>query len=378
MRNLYLLLVVLLAACSKKTASLTKNETKDKQVEVCNFGLNQFNKLKRPVNENPYVEMRSPHVNPSAAEANATILLDFGGERVANTLWNTAGEIICAPANLQASEIEKILLRVSEDFAPFNVMITTDESVFNNTDPLKRVRIIITETWEWFGVAGGVAYPGSFSWGNNTPAFVFSTLLFYNEKFIAEAISHEAGHTLGLAHQRSLSANCALISEYHEGMGNGLTGWAPIMGNGYYHNLTTWHKGTTTSCGSIQDDVSVIATVLGLKSDELDKMNRAPVLMQESEGMINSVADEDYFSVHLKKAGTLEASPHCLGNGIGANMQLKMNIYGPNGKLISTVSDPQQLSVITQLPAGKYYVGIQNTGSGMNYGMLGRYSLKLL
>ena len=213
MRNFSILLLVFLAACSKKTVSINPNEPgKNKKIEVCNFGLNSFNKLKRPVSETPYVEMKSPHKDPPATTADATILLDFGGERVSNTIWNSNGDINCAPANLQSSEIEKIISRVSEDFSPFNVAITTDESVYSKTSPEKRVRIIITESWEWFGIAGGIAYPGSFTWGNNTPAFVFSTLLFYNEKFIAEAISHEAGHTLGLNHQRAFATNCSLVS----------------------------------------------------------------------------------------------------------------------------------------------------------------------
>ena len=380
MRTISILLVIFLAACSKKTVSLTENEpNKEKKIEVCNFGLNSFNKLKRPVSENPFVEMKSPNKNPSQTIADATILLDFGGENVSNTLWNTNGNIFCAPANLQASEIEKIISRVSEDFSPFNVAITTDETLYNNTNPQKRVRIIITESWEWFGVAGGIAYPGSFTWGNNTPAFVFSTLLFYNEKFIAEAISHEAGHTLGLDHQRVFSTTCSLLLEYHTGMGAGVTGWAPIMGNGYYHNVTTWHNGPTTSCGNMQDDVSIISAILSLKPDELDKMNKSPDLVETSEGIINNRTDEDFFSVHLKKPGSIEVSPHCLADGVGANLHLKMNIYGPNGQLISSDFNPAQLSVSKQLPAGKYYVGIQNVGgSDFNYGMLGRYSLKLL
>jgi len=379
MRNYSILLLVFLAACTKKSVSLSENESgNDKKIEVCNFGLNSFNKLKRPVSETPYVEMRSPHKDPPQNTAEATILLDFGGEKVSNTVWNSNGDILCAPANLQAAEIEKIISRVSEDFSPFNVAITIDESVYNNTNPDKRMRIIITESWEWFGIAGGIAYPGSFSWANNTPAFVFSTLLFYNEKFIAEAISHEAGHTLGLNHQRAFTSDCSLLSEYHSGMGIGVTGWAPIMGNSYYHNVTTWHKGPTTSCGNMQDDVAIITAVLGMKPDEPEKLNKAPDLVESSEGIINNRTDEDFFSVHLKKPGIIEAAPHCLGDGVGANVHLKMNVYGANGQLISSSSNPSQLSVVRQLPAGKYYVGVQNIGADMNYGMLGRYSLKLL
>ena len=352
MRLLTILPILILAACSKKNMSLSESDVlkTSEKVEVCNFGLNQFNMVKRAVMEVPYAQMKSPHRTAPVVVADATIFLDFDGETVENTIWNNNGAINSAPANLQITEIEKIISRVSEDFSPFNVNVTTHESVYNNTHPQKRIRVIITETWEWFGMAGGIAYPGSFSWGNNTPAFVFSSLLFYNEKFIAEAISHEVGHTLGLDHQRGFTSNCSFLSEYNSGTGGGLTGWAPIMGNSYYHNVTTWHNGPTTSCGNLQDDVAILSGILGLKADEMDKMNRAPQLINYSEGMINHSEDEDYFAVNLKNAATLTASPHCLGDGMGANLQLKLNIYHKNGNLVSSISDPSSLSASTVLP----------------------------
>jgi hypothetical protein len=381
MRNISILLALTLAACSKKNTALVETEkSKDRKIEVCNFGLNNFNQAKRPMSETPYAEMKSPNKTAPAVTANSTIYIDFGGENVSNTIWNTNGNINCAAANLQPAEIEKIITRVTEDFSPFNVNVTTDETVYNATHPAKRMRVIVTETWEWFGIAGGIAYPGSFTWGNNTPAFVFSTLLFYNEKFIAEAISHEVGHTLGLDHQRAFTSTCSFLSEYNTGSGNGLTGWAPIMGNSYYHNITTWHKGPTTSCGNTQDDVSIVGSILGFKQDELDKMNRAPELTAMSEGIINNSSDEDYFSVDLKNGGSIVAAPHCLGDGVGANLHVKINVYHKNGTLISSSSDPNTLSATATLPAGKYYVGVQNYSAtpDLNYGMLGRYTVQVL
>jgi hypothetical protein len=40
-----------------------------------------------------------------------------------------------------------------------------------------------------------------------------------------------------LQHQSSYSKNCDLIHEYAEGKDAGETGWAPIMGVGYYKTL---------------------------------------------------------------------------------------------------------------------------------------------
>ena len=125
------------------------------------------------------------------------ILLDFNGQYVANTMWNVNGPISCAPANLTSEETTLILQRVVTDFTPFNITVTTDEAVFSAANPAKRMRVVITESWEWYGQAGGVSYINSFTWGDNSPCFVFSSLLGYSVKKIAEACSHEAGHTTG-------------------------------------------------------------------------------------------------------------------------------------------------------------------------------------
>ena len=56
-----------------------------------------------------------------------------------------------------------------------------------------------------------------------------------NEKNIAEAISHEVGHNLGLSHD-GISASGIL-----HGQGN----QAPIMGVGYYEPIVQWSRGDT-------------------------------------------------------------------------------------------------------------------------------------
>jgi hypothetical protein len=70
------------------------------------------------------------------------------------------------------------------------------------------------------------------------PALVFYDKLGSgNEKNVAEAISHEAGHNMGLSHDGTASVG------YYQGHGSGATGWAPIMGVGYYQALVQWSKG---------------------------------------------------------------------------------------------------------------------------------------
>lgn len=382
-----IVLLAFLVSCTK-TIDAPSEKTRllaDKKAEACDFGMQVFNKTKRaPTQETHILQERytlkkKPRGEP-VISSNATILLDFDGHVVSNTLWNAGvGEINATPANLREVEIDKILKRVSEDFSPFDVTVTTDEALYNRTNPLKRVRVIITENWEWFGVVGGTAYVNSFVWGDDTPCFVFSTLLNYNEKFIAEAISHEAGHTLGLLHQ-ALYDGCNFLSEYNLGFGEGVTSWAPIMGIGYYHNVTTWHKGPTVlGCDAIQDDVAIISNTLGLKPDDNTGMNPAKQIDTEAGGMINNPNDIDYYFLHIKNPTLITAEPQCLENGEGANLNLKLKLYDKHGAFIKTIDTPSSLSVSTTLSKDKYYVGVETEANGNQgrYGMLGRYTLRL-
>jgi len=378
-----LAIITLMTSCTKNyQQNISENtQVNSSERESCKCGQTAFNMTKRQPSDEMYAQSKSkrPNEHTPAMVPNATILLSFYGYRVANTPWNTNGDVNCAPANLTTTEIDYIIRRVKEDFAPFNVMVTTDEMTYHQTNPKKRMRVIITESWEWHGIAGGVAFYDSFTWGNNTPCFVFSSLMGYNEKFIAEGVSHEVGHTLGLKHQADYSNTCTLVSEFNTGKGDGQTGWAPIMGIGYYKNVTTWHKGPTLGCDAVQDDVSTIASIVGLKQDENVEMDRAVEVQSAVDGVMNNSNDVDYYYVDLKSSKKITASPYCTGNDNGANMHLKMRIFKKQGEELVAVSFPDALTSSTTLDKGKYFVGVE-TRSNSNqtrYGMLGNYQIRI-
>jgi hypothetical protein len=179
----------------------------------------------------------------SYPEATAVLFLDFDGHTVSGTNWNMDGPIHCGPSNLNSEQVLEICNRMAEDFRPFNLNVTTDSARYQAAPIIQRMRVVFTITSNWYGQVGGVAFTNSFSWGNNTPCFVFTALHQYNLKNIAEAASHEAGHTLGLRHQAMYDSSCNKITDYYSGTGDGIAGWAPIMGLGYYRNNTTWHNG---------------------------------------------------------------------------------------------------------------------------------------
>lgn len=391
MKNLILIAVIAIvfASCSKSVdkpaSSLANNMAEAHSEQSCDFGIKQFNQTKRsPVDDNNALRRPTKTVGGTTpSPTGGVILLDFNGHLVRNTSWNVNGDLNCAPANLTAAQIDEILMRVSNDYSPFNILVTTDEAVYNAANIYKRMRVLFTESWEWYGQVGGVAYTGSFTWGDNTPCFIFSSLLNYNTKNISEAASHEAGHTLGLRHQASYDANGVLVSSYNYGQGSGETSWAPIMGVGYSRNLTIWHNGPTPyGATSYQDDVAIITQLVGAKSDDYaNTYSNATAISSSIEGTVNSNTDVDFFAIDIASSKNISLVPFNVGaSNSGADVDLLLKIYDAQGQLISSVDDVNTLNISTTLNAGKYYLAITTTPNqyAPKYGMLGKYSVTVL
>ncbi len=382
MKNLTIVAVLFCVSCTKvKQEELIPVMPMQGKPEVCKFGLTQFNTTKRAfIQQTGFVE-KGPGGGGSAS-SNGVILLDMDGHTVSNTSWNVNGNIVCSPANLQATDIAIILQRVTNDFSPFNITVTTNETVYNNAPIAKRMRVVVTESWEWYGQAGGTSFIGSFTWGDNTPCFVFSSLLNYNIKNIAEACSHEPGHTFGLHHQATYDAGCVRTSEYNYGQGSGEIGWAPIMGVGYYQNLTTWHNGSNPyGCSAVQNDVGIISGIVGLKTDDYtNTITNAPTLSTSLNGVINHSTDKDFFKISLTASKTISLKPSATGpDNAGGNVDLTLNVYNSQGVLLTTINNASALHASTILNAGTYYASASTESNSFagTYGMLGNYTIAL-
>lgn len=242
------LIIILFFSCSK--ATLDNN----KQPEVCDFGT-EYSTEKRPFNPDIIARVRNWQAEKKwdLQKANNVLLLDFDGHHVSGTSWNYNGDFTCSYSGLSVSEIRVVVDSMTTDFAPFNVIVTTDENLYNLAD--KKTRVVFTESYEWYGKAGGVAYTGSMKWNDNTPCFVFTSLLGYHIGNIRQAASHEAGHTIGLRHQ-ALWEDGVMVSSYN----TGINGIAPIMGAPYgKHGM--WWVGLNPY-GNIQDDKLIINQTL--------------------------------------------------------------------------------------------------------------------
>lgn len=335
-------------------------------------------------------EIPKHNSNPSAA---ATVYLDFDGQVVKGTAWNWDGEIKAKPATLSTQAMTQVFNRVAEDYRIFNVNITTDAEMYNKAPVARRIRVIITPTSEWYGVSAGISFVNSFTWGDNTPAWVFTGLLENNPRHIGEAASHEAGHTLGLQHQCTYNANCVLQKEYAEGKGGGETGWAPIMGLSYYKNFTTWHTGPSIgSCIDIQDDIKVISEgtgKLGLRTDDhgnaiqwATTLNPGNGNSIQASGIISTAADRDLFKITLpvRSAVRVKAAPFSVGPGnAGANLDIELSLLDDKGKTIRTFNPGNILdaSADTTLAGGVYYIAIDGTGNqhSSDYGSRGSFTI---
>lgn len=331
----------------------------------------------------------------SYPSASAVIFLDFDGHTVEGTSWNWSGSpVVCAPSGLNTATMQEIFSRVAEDFRPFNINITTDSTKFMAAPATQRMRVIVTTSSSWYSnSAGGVAFINSFTWGDDHPCFVFSALLNNNPKKIAEAVSHEAGHTLGLYHQSQYDVNCNKLTDYYAGQGTGEIGWAPIMGLGYNRNFTLWSNGPNSlGCTNYQSDLDIIASAnngFGFRPDDhSNTLTDATQLLFankqfEISGIIQQNTDQDIFRFSMpdKAQFKLDAVPNNVGAGnAGSNLDMQVSLYDEANNLLSIYNPGSLLNSVTDtiLNPGMYYLKVEGKGNmyAPAYASLGSYALK--
>jgi len=340
-----------------------------------------------------FFKARCLPVLSSLPAAQATIFLDFDGQHVQATSWNGGNPLDCAPSGLSDAQIIEIFNRVSEDYRPFNINITTDSVKFLAAPLTKRIRIIITPTSGWYTGVGGVSYTGSFTWGDDTPGFVFPDRLGpYKTKIVAECCTHESGHAVGLSHQAKYNGSCALVATYNDGIGSGETGWAPVMGNSYYKNFSGWNNGPTPSgCTADQDNLSIITSLNGFAyrtDDHSDDPNVNPTevtvnnLLFTNSGIITTNTDKDIFKLDLAQTGLLhlDGIPFSVGpNNDGADLDVKFELLNSDLQVIHQYDPVDILNVTldTTLNPGIYYLIVEGAGNSnaSNYGSLGSYTV---
>ena len=338
------------------------------------------------------VHSQAPIYN-SYPSATPTVFLDFDGQFVDGTSWNFSGPLSLGPSNLTNAQITEIFNRVSEDYRPFTINITTDSTKYWSAPANQRMRVIFTISSSWYGAAGGVSYINSFTWGDNTPCFVFTQLLAYTTKYIAEAASHEIGHTLGLNHQSAWDVNCVKTNEYNYGAGTGEISWAPIMGCGYYKNFTLWHNGSNPwGCTNYQDDLSIITgngNGVTYRADDFSAAMNGGTTQENFtnnqfsvSGVIEKIADQDVIKFTMPAQGLfhLNANPYSIASGDnGSNLDVQLQLLNNSRNILGTYNPDLLLNatIDTTLNAGTYYLMVESSGNiyAPDYASLGSYTL---
>ena len=317
--------------------------------------------------------------------AGAVLYLDFDGQTVSGTQWNTdfnsGNPIVAAASTISATNMTEIWKLISEDYRPFALNVTTDVAVFNSAPVNRRMRMIYTSTDYFYPGAGGVAYVGSFTTGTasiETPCWVFNTGI----KGAGDGGSHEAGHTLGLSHDGRTSP----LEEYFEGQNS----WAPIMGTGYYVPQVQFSKGEYPSANNTEDDLQKISTQNGFgyrADDHGNTSGTATPLAQNAAGnaaatanggVIETRADVDVFSISINGGGS--ASITVNPNPDYPDLDVVLTLRNSGGTAVG-FADPatDNASLFLTLSAGTYYLSVDggrgNLGADSDYGSLGTYSI---
>jgi hypothetical protein len=193
-----------------------------------------------------------------------------------------------------------------------------------------------------------------------------------NKKYVADAISHEVGHTLGLHHDGVTGG-----TSYYGGHGD----WSPIMGAGYYTDIGQWSKGEYPSANNTEDDLAIIGSFITYRNeDHGNVISEATALAGPNilaQGVIETRADVDMFAFQTG-AGTVAVAAQ--GAPPSPNLDIMLRLYDGNTNVVAS-SDPSTLdaSLTLALNAGTYYLSVTGVGAGdlttgySDYGSLGEY-----
>lgn len=339
--------------------------------------------------------------NPSSK---FVIYCDFDGETVTDPFWNNGRTINATPIERWDDEefITRIWKRVSEDFAGFDINVTTDISIFEATAEERRMQCVITDVNDAAPGAGGVAILGSF--GSGSVCWCFNP----TEDSIADTISHEVGHTLGLLHDNQNDPVTGQYNEYYGGHGTGNTSWAPIMGayfadfaNGvepYDEALTQFSIGEYPGAANDEDDLEIITSDNGFgyrTDDKGNTLKKATALVVDKgdindAGIIERNDDVDWFVVGTSGGSAVfnvraidVNSPETDARQRGANLAVSLELYDSEGELIATSNpaDSIDASLSEVLEEGEYYLKVDGVGKGdlttgfSDYASVGQYTI---
>jgi hypothetical protein len=346
-------------------------------------------------------------IHHSKPDAPWTIYLDVDGAFVRSAPWGivgrqTRGLTIDADASTFNAEeqavISRIWGRVAEDWAPFDVDVTTEQPAAIDASVLWS---IVGERPQDMGFGSGVGGVSLFCecympFGPQTPTFTFwGAWGATDHSTIADVITQENGHMLGLLHDGLLNPLCfGGFCEYYTGHGTGPTSWGPVMGAPNRRNVTQWSRGEygNATNGShdfgippnvpLQDDIAIIAGKLGFRADDFgDTILSALPLSLPTVGHITSAAESDVFALPRATDVRIDVTPFRAGElEDGGNLDVAAEILNGDGVVVASIDDPDQTAATLTaiLPPGQHYLRVRSSFSPVNYPIydsLGQYTV---
>jgi hypothetical protein len=332
--------------------------------------------------------------------ANKVLYINYWGGVVSKTAWNdvyNGGAPIAYEAfNTSGSasdfsENERYLMWLGwreavEDYAQFDINVTTDQTVYDAAESQNRGMIIATPTLAWFGSAGGVAYLDGFGSGYRGTGWAWND----SASSLGQTISHEAGHLMDLTHDGGL-----VNTSYYSGHGE----WGPIMGASFGRSYVQWSKGEYTGANNTEDDIAILYAKLGNASD-LGGDASNPIFISTSSTLISTIAprgngseDIDVFTFELLTPDTLTISVAPVmgleNEQYATNLSLSVDLLGPGASVSASAPlpyDPRTnlFSSVANLSSGSYTLTVKadspdtswSTGFG-EYGNGGLYQLSI-
>ena len=314
------------------------------------------------------LEAQTAHIEPEEVPSLSTVqnlqskpgapkvlYIDYWGGSLTGSAWNTStgfATINYAPYSLDGSTaysntelyyMYQAWQEAAEDYAPFNVNVTTRASIFAAASNANKSRIIATttatrNTYNLCNGCGGVAYVGQYG-----GSILYQTGWTFNSGLTSMGMthSHEAGHQMGLSHDGG-TAN----PSYYSGHGD----WGPVMGAPFGKRYVQWSKGDYPGATNTQNDFSIIHGKLGTLAD-LEGTGFANAYSLGSTynsvrkavpggavGAPSTLGDYDYYKFTVPTGGAqvdltvapaigVDTTQYAAGESRGANLTMQGGLY---------------------------------------------------